>query len=121
MSSLDTLLQKLRQEREELTRQITNIERSDAEESLSDQAGESSHYSDHPADAATITFEREMDQAILRDLHSLLRRIERAIEKVESGSYGTCDRCGGSISSERLQALPSACLCLSCQDLEDSI
>lgn len=121
MSGKSALLLQLRREREELTRQISNIERADAEECLSEQAGETSHYSDHPADSATVTFQREMDQALIRDLNVSLQKVDRALEKLAVGSYGICDRCGKGISPDRLQALPYASLCLTCQDLEDSI
>jgi DnaK suppressor protein len=43
-----------------------------------------------------------------------LADVERALEKVADGTYGTCDSCGESISEERLDAIPSATLCISC-------
>jgi DnaK suppressor protein len=43
-----------------------------------------------------------------------LADVERALEKVADGTYGTCDSCGEAISEERLDAIPSATLCISC-------
>ncbi len=43
-----------------------------------------------------------------------LADVERALEKLADGTYGTCDSCGEPISEERLDAIPSATLCISC-------
>ncbi|MDP1571244.1 MAG: TraR/DksA C4-type zinc finger protein [Vicinamibacterales bacterium] len=45
-----------------------------------------------------------------------LRLVERALEAVESGDYGTCARCGDDIAPARLRAKPEAFLCLACAD-----
>jgi RNA polymerase-binding transcription factor DksA len=43
-----------------------------------------------------------------------LKAIEAALERIADGSYGTCIRCGGEISAERLEAVPHAALCRNC-------
>jgi DnaK suppressor protein len=43
-----------------------------------------------------------------------LARIERALTKLEEGSYGICDDCGGPIAPARLQVMPDGVLCLAC-------
>lgn len=43
-----------------------------------------------------------------------LRRIDAALERLESGSYGTCAECGGEIERKRLVALPAAVHCAAC-------
>lgn len=47
-------------------------------------------------------------------LAAKLSSVRRALEKLEDGTYGICDRCGGSIPEERLEARPSSALCISC-------
>jgi len=47
-------------------------------------------------------------------LESTLLRTERALAKLEEGSYGVCDACGTSIAAARLQAMPDSVLCLAC-------
>ena len=47
-------------------------------------------------------------------LETGLVRIERALAKLEEGSYGVCDACGGPIAPARLQAMPDGVLCLAC-------
>jgi DnaK suppressor protein len=43
-----------------------------------------------------------------------LARTERALAKLDEGTYGTCDACGGPIAPARLQAAPDVALCLAC-------
>ncbi len=45
-----------------------------------------------------------------------LNEIDRALDKIEDGSYGNCDECGGEISIDRLKAIPNASFCISCQE-----
>ena len=44
------------------------------------------------------------------------KRIVRAIEKIEDGSYGVCIDCGGEVSQKRLDSYPNAARCLVCQE-----
>jgi RNA polymerase-binding transcription factor len=53
--------------------------------------------------------------AVVRALRSNLRDVERALSKMEAGTYGICERCGQPISMERLEALPWAELCIDCK------
>jgi RNA polymerase-binding transcription factor DksA len=48
-----------------------------------------------------------------------LAAIDAALERLQSGSYGQCQRCGMAISAGRLQAQPSAATCLACQELQE--
>jgi DnaK suppressor protein len=41
--------------------------------------------------------------------------VRRALAKLDEGSYGRCDRCGGPIGQERLEALPWAAQCVGCR------
>ena len=44
-----------------------------------------------------------------------LLEIDRALDKIEDGSYGLCDECNEEINFERLEAIPNASLCIQCQ------
>jgi DnaK suppressor protein len=46
----------------------------------------------------------------------MLNKVATALEKIERGTYGVCDACSRPIKKARLNALPFATLCLSCQD-----
>lgn len=60
-------------------------------------------------------YERERNLAFLEAAEQRLEAVERAIRTLEKGTYGLCERCGRQIEPERLEALPDAALCLSCQ------
>jgi len=66
---------------------------------------------DHTADAV-LQMTRTMTAGELRQVAS---EIARALDKLEGGSYGTCDDCGLPIAPERLEALTWATRCVSCQ------
>jgi RNA polymerase-binding transcription factor DksA len=67
--------------------------------------------SQHPADVATDTFERERDLTILADARVELDEVDAAIARLAGGVYGTCERCGRPIGAERLGAVPDARFC----------
>jgi len=71
------------------------------------------------ADTASITFERELGSGLEEGATHLLARIERALARLDEGTYGICERCGEPISRERLLARPSATLCIDDQRLAD--
>lgn len=56
--------------------------------------------------------ERIAQVAAARQLDAKLRDVERALEKLDEGTYGACDVCGRSIAPERLEAIPWAVLCV---------
>jgi RNA polymerase-binding transcription factor DksA len=60
-------------------------------------------------------FEREIaERSIVRALE-VMALVEHAIEKLTAGTYGACERCGKSIAPARLEAIPYAQHCVSCQ------
>lgn len=67
------------------------------------------------ADSAHSTAERARAISVLRALRSNLVWVRRALRKIELGTYGTCESCGGAIADERLDALPWAALCITCK------
>jgi len=77
---------------------------------------ELAHYDNHPADDATDTFEKEKDLSVADSWREIMGRIDEALDKIERGTYGLCDRCGKEIGEARLKALPHAIFCTGCQD-----
>ena len=67
------------------------------------------------ADSAHSTAERARLLSVMKALRSNLRWVDRALTKMELGTYGTCERCGNAIGIERLEALPWAILCIDCK------
>lgn len=69
----------------------------------------------HSADVASDAFEQDLSWTRAETVGEQLQEIDRALERVSRGSYGTCEECGGAISAERLRAIPYAARCLDCQ------
>ena len=69
----------------------------------------------HLADDATEVFTRERNLALRANAQDLLAQVDAAIQRLDEGTYGICARCGSEISMARLEALPSATLCITCQ------
>jgi DnaK suppressor protein len=65
-------------------------------------------------DGTTEAVERISSTAAARSISSVLADVDRALEKLDEGTYGVCDSCGQPIGEERLAAIPSAVLCVTC-------
>jgi len=65
-------------------------------------------------DGTTEAVSRLTDIGVGDSLERGLARTERALAKLDDGTYGACDACGGLISPGRLRALPDGVLCLRC-------
>jgi DnaK suppressor protein len=72
-------------------------------------------YSNHMADVGTEVFEQARDVSLARQLQRSLEDVEHALGKFGDGTYGICETCGRIIELARLEALPSARLCMQCQ------
>ena len=70
------------------------------------------------ADAAQSTSERSKTLSIVDNLHQRASEIRAALERVERGTYGPCERCGTEINPERLEAIPWVRLCIRCAQLQ---
>jgi DnaK suppressor protein len=85
------------------------------DESEDESTSELSHLAQHTADIATETFEREKDFSILEQVEAELADVDRALKRLDDGTYGTCEACGGAIGDDRLAAMPAARFCISHQ------
>jgi DnaK suppressor protein len=65
-------------------------------------------------EGTTQAVERIAQVATAKQLDAKLRDVERALAKLDDGTYGSCDGCGGPVGAERLEAMPWAVRCVSC-------
>jgi DnaK suppressor protein len=110
-AKLERLDAQLSQQREDLRREIEEYgaDPDSDEVSFEGDAGFS--------DRSHSTEERARVIAVVRALRSNLHDVDRALAKISAGTYGTCERCGGAIAEERLDAIPWALLCIDCKKL----
>jgi RNA polymerase-binding transcription factor DksA len=90
-----------------------------ADESERESLSELSSSDQHPGDIGSETFEREKDLSILEQVEAELADVAHALERLDQGTYGTCEACGQPIGDERLEALPAARFCLKDQALAE--
>jgi DnaK suppressor protein len=114
------LKQRLLDERGGLKEQYDELEESSFGANQSDLTGEMG-FDEEYADAGTATFERERDLSLVNNLRDLMDRIDKALAKINDGTYGLCDRCGKPIEKLRLKALPYANLCIKDKQAEERV
>jgi DnaK suppressor protein len=90
-------------------------------ETLTDESPVDSDIPTHDADRGTATFERERDDAFIRDYEGLIERIDQALAKIDNGTYGICEVCGKRIPDDRMEAEPYALLCIEDQEADESM
>ncbi len=109
----DRIKESLESERERLRNEIQEFEE-EFSQSM-EEATEENMYDQHMADAANPMQNREMDLSLEDNAKRMLGKIDRALEKFEENTYGTCDNCGKEITEARLEAVPYANLCIECE------
>lgn len=108
-AALAARLDELREEYQLHLAEIAELQR----DRLTDSAG------DDQADTGSKTFEREQEISLANSILERTTQVERALERLDEGSYGWCERCGDAIPVERLAAFPSATRCVTCKQLEE--
>jgi len=74
---------------------------------------------DDQADAGTKVYEREHELALTQNAQDLLDQGERALARIDAGTYGVCESCGQPIGKARLLAFPRATLCVTCKQRQE--
>jgi DnaK suppressor protein len=87
---------------------------------LHNDGSESSTMPIHMAELGSDNFEQEFTLSLLATEEDTLGMIERALERIENGTYGTCEECDGSIPKARLNALPHTPMCVKCASTRDA-
>jgi DnaK suppressor protein len=101
----------LMHERGELQQQLAELEESSFSTPQSDISGEVA-FDEEYADSGTATFERERDLSLENNVRDLMEKIDKALTRLDAGTFGICERCGKPIEKARLKALPYASLCI---------
>jgi len=107
----DRVEAKLQARLEEIARMRAAVRRSS--DGMRDS--ELAHVDNHPGDIGSELHDEELDETTEIFLEEEERRIEEARRALADGTYGTCKSCGREIPADRLEAVPEAVLCLSCQ------
>ena len=71
------------------------------------------------ADVGSKGLERDAELSLAANQQELLLQTERALRRLDDGTYGACESCGEPIGKMRLQAFPRATLCMTCKQREE--
>ncbi|HAZ15358.1 MAG: RNA polymerase-binding transcription factor [Chlamydiae bacterium GWC2_50_10] len=102
---------------EELRAQMTHFVREASQEVKSNE--ETRGYSQHQADEGTDDFDRTISLNLTGQEVKVLRQVERALEKIDEGTYGICDVSGEVIPLKRLEAVPYATMTVKAQEEQE--
>lgn len=116
----EAVRQRLTEERDRLEREIYDRTRGDAAVVPTDPISDAGGLVSDQADDADAMADTERTQAVVRNAQTLLAQVNAALERLDSGNYGICARCGKAIDPRRLERLPYATLCVEDQAAVDS-
>lgn len=102
--------------KEELLDDLKHISDDTLKKSQKEASGDISGYTYHMADVATDNYDREFSLGLASNERKSLYELEDALKRIEEGDFGICDACKAAISKIRLKAVPSARLCIKCQE-----
>lgn len=117
VSEKTEIKERLLEERERVSKEISELD-ADLSKSVEDSSGESPN-DQHMAETAAATLDREIDLTLQGNARATLAKIDRALHKLEEGTYGLCDNCGREIGAGRLEIAPYSTLCVDCKRLQE--
>lgn len=104
--------------KEDITDEIKHLSE-DTKKSQKEASGDISGYSFHMADVATDNYDREFSLGLASNEREALYEVGDALKRIDDGTFGVCETCKGLIAKNRLKAVPSARLCLKCQEKKE--
>jgi DnaK suppressor protein len=104
---------RLSAEREDTEARLAALRR-DFESIVSSAASAAGADDEHDPEGSSTAFDRQHVAALIHQARDQLAHIDRAQQRLNDGSYGTCEQCGGPVGAERLAARPAAATCIRC-------
>ena len=103
--------------RETLNKMLDDILQK-GQETIEDMTESGETYAD-PADRATAESDRAFTLRLRDRERKLIKKIQKAIQRIDDGDFGICHACGEDISVPRLKARPVTTLCISCKSKQE--
>jgi DnaK suppressor protein len=104
----------LHEERASYTRQAEELKAQADSLALEHEPGDV-QFDEEGGEGGTSNVDRELDLVLSGQARAAIAEIDRALGKIDLGTYGVCEQCGRDIPPARLQALPYAALCVACK------
>ncbi|MCP4107367.1 MAG: RNA polymerase-binding protein DksA [Desulfobacteraceae bacterium] len=90
-----------------------------ADDTVSDMTALKENFPD-PIDRSALETDRNFMLRIRDREHKLIKKIKKALGRIENGTYGICDKCGEDINVERIKARPVTTQCIDCKTQEEA-
>jgi RNA polymerase-binding transcription factor DksA len=116
--TLEKLRRLLEEERETYVRQAHDLA-AEAEALAAEREPGDTQFDEESGEGDTLNVERERDLALSASATQAVEEIDRALGRMDKGTFGICERCGKKIAVARLEALPFAALCIECKSREE--
>jgi len=110
-TKLISIKKKLLKQRQELL--------TEAEHTLNNKISTEKESFPDPTDQAVAELDNNFLLRLRGREQKLLKKIDEAISRIDTGSYGICESCGGQISTKRLEARPVTTLCIECKTRQE--
>lgn len=104
--------------RELLTKRLDEL-LNQADDTVSEMNDSKGNFPD-PADRAAYEADRNFELRIRDREFKLIKKVKKALERIEDGTFGICEKCGDDISVARLKARPVTTLCIECKTSEEA-
>ena len=92
---------------------------SHADDTVSGMTEQKENFPD-PTDRATLESDRNFMLRIRDREHKLIKKVKKALDRIENETFGVCEKCGDDISIERLKARPVTTQCIDCKTKEEA-
>ncbi len=106
--------ERLQNERQTYTRQADELKAQADSLALEHEPGDV-QFDEEGGEGGTSNVDRELDLVLSGQARATILEIDRALAKLDDGTYGSCEKCGTAIPEARLEALPHASLCVACK------
>ncbi len=104
---------------EELLRNQLEELLNQADDTVSGMTSPKENFPD-PTDRATLESDRNFMLRIRDREHKLIKKIKKALARIENDTFGICEKCGEDISIQRLKARPVTTQCIECKTKEEA-
>lgn len=92
----------------------------EADKTRNDMTGTATPFPD-PTDRASLETDRNFTLRIRDRERKLITKIREAMERIDAGTYGYCEICGGEITEKRLKARPVTTMCIACKSRQEAL
>lgn len=113
--NIEKYKQRLLDIKENIAKLVQNITEENLNSEMRENSGDLSGYALHMADIGTENFDREFALNIAGRENETLHKVNMALEQCNAKTFGTCEMCSNDISENRLNAIPYALHCITCE------